>query len=80
VPIGANTHKMHGLVALFGMDTPVFDPTRLHEQRPAIVDQTRHVLANESALRARQRLVAERLRGQARNHLRWLSAGRLRRP
>ncbi len=75
VPFAANTSKMEGLKRLMELESPVFDPSRLHQDIDRIVDATKAALESGPALRARHRFRAAAFADQASRHVRWFARG-----
>ena len=69
VAFGANTHKMHSLMAGLHPGEPVFDPARIGEQVDAIVARARAQRDAGEALRARVRDHAATMRAQVAGNL-----------
>ncbi len=69
VAFGANTHKMHSLMAGLHPDEPVFDSARIGNQVDAIVARALAQLQAGEALRARVRAHAAVMRAQVAGNL-----------
>lgn len=74
VALGANSHKMHSLMRMLGMDRPVFDALQLDAHLDAIVDQAESLRAAGAPLRQRLVKRSRELGAQVDRNLDWLRA------
>lgn len=74
VTLSANTHKVHSLMKLLGLESPVFDALRLDAQIEAIVAEARSHVASGPPLRRRLLERSRELGKQADRNLDWIRA------
>lgn len=72
VALGANTHKVHSLMRMLGMEAPVFDALQLDEHIEAIVAQARAHVDAGPALRQRLLDRGRELGAQVDQNMDWM--------
>ncbi|MBL0311213.1 MAG: polysaccharide pyruvyl transferase family protein [Holophagaceae bacterium] len=74
VALGANSHKVHSLMRMLGMEHPIFDALRLEGQIEAIVAQARAHIEAGPVLRHRLQDRSRKLGAQVDQNLDWIRA------